>query len=254
MAVASTSVRLKRLRQRFGIRAPKLAIRTHVAWYWRALATLAFTTVSFILAAWIFDVGRGIAYFQSGTLNKEIQELQLHIVELETELNKVRTIADSSESSLRMGGATQQQLAKQVRVLESENASLKQDIAFFESIGMPPLSDGDAGVSISRLRIEPENINGKYRYRMLLVHKEGRQTKDFKGSLQLWVKVQQGGKDAMITFPSESDSNTQQYRFVIRHFQRAEGVFAVPAGAVVQSVEARLLQDGAVRARQSVTL
>jgi hypothetical protein len=161
MAVAGTSVRLKRLRQRFGIRAPKVAIRTHVAWYWRALATIALTSVSLALAAWIFDAGREIAYFQSGTSGKEIQGLRLRIIELETDLNKTRTIADSSESSLRMEGATQQQLARQVSVLESENANLKQDLAFFESMGSAPATEGDAGVSISRLRVEPEAISGQ---------------------------------------------------------------------------------------------
>jgi hypothetical protein len=46
----------------------------------------------------------------------------------------------------------------------------------------------------------------------------------------------------------------QKFNFEIKHFQRAEGVFSVPPGAVVKSVEARLLQDGVVRARQSVTI
>jgi hypothetical protein len=254
MAIASASVRLKRLRQRFGIRAPKVAIRTHVAWYWRALATIAIASISLALAAWIIDAGRGIADFPSGASAKEIQALQLRIVELETELSKVRAVADSSESSLRMENATQQQLARQVNALESENANLKQDLAFFESMGVASAIEEDSGVNISRLRIEAETTSGQYRYKMLLVHKGGRQAKEFKGVLQLLVKVRQGGKDAMITLPSESGTNLAQYRFVIRHFQRAEGVFVVPAGAVVQGVEARLLQDGVVRARQSVTL
>ena len=255
MATSGTSIRLKRLRQRFGIRAPKLAIKTHVAWYWRALGAVLITSISLVLAAWLFDLSKSMAFFSSDTPSRETQALRLRITELEAELSKVRSIADSSESSLGIEHATQQQLARQVGALESENAGLKQDLAFFESMGSAPAAAGDeSGVSISRLRVEPESRNGQYRYRMLLVHKGGRQTKEFKGALQLLVKVQQAGENAMITIPSESEQNPQRYRFEVRYFQRTEGVFSVPSGTVVKSVEARLLQDGIVRARQSVTL
>jgi len=40
----------------------------------------------------------------------------------------------------------------------------------------------------------------------------------------------------------------------VKHFQRAEGVLLVPVGAVLKSVEARILQDGVVRTRQSINL
>ena len=254
MATAGSSVKLKRLRQRFGISAPKLSIRTHVAWYWRALAAVAVLSVSLAFAAWIYDAGRRIAGFHSGESNREIQTLREHVVELDAELAKLRSIAGSGESNLQIERATQQQLIRQVKALESENASLKQDLAFFE--GLIPASEAGAevGVKISRLRIEPENVNGQYRYQMLLVHNGGRQAKEFRGVLQLLVKVQQAGKDAMITFPSEAERGMQKFNFEIKHFQRAEGVFSVPPGAVVKSVEARLLQDGVVRARQSVTI
>lgn len=255
MAIAGTSVKLKRFRQRFGISAPKLAIKTHVAWYWRALATVAVLSVSLAMAAWIYDAGRRIAGFRSEESGREIELLSAKVGELEGEVTKLRSIAGSGESSLQIERTAQQQLAQQVKALEAENAGLKQDLAFFE--GLIPASEssgGELGVKINRLRIEPESLAGQYRYRMLLVHNGGRQAKEFRGVLQLLVKVQQGGKDVMITFPSESEQNPQRFRFEIRHFQRVEGLFSVPAGAAVKNVEARVLQDGVVRARQSVTL
>ncbi|MBI4742466.1 MAG: hypothetical protein HY777_13155 [Betaproteobacteria bacterium] len=254
MATTGASVKLKRLRQRFGIRAPKVAIKTHVAWYWHALATVAIASVTLAFAAWIFGAGKGFPGFQSGSSEQEIEALKLRVGELESELGKVRSVADSSESRISMERATQRQLVRQVGMLESENANLKQDLAFFESMGMVAAADGENGVNISRLRVEPESRSGQYRYRMLLVHKGGRQTKESRGALQLLVKVQQEGKDAMIAFPSEAERDSQQYRYEVRHFQRAEGVFSVPAGAVVKGVEVRLVQDGVVRARQSVIL
>lgn len=254
MAIASASVKLKRLRQRFGISAPKLAIKTHVAWYWRALVTVAVLSVSFAIAAWIYDAGRRIAGFQSEESGRAALSLREQVAELSGELIKLRSIAGSGESSLQIERTAQQQLAQQVKALESENSGLKQDLAFFEGLIPASESAGEVGVKINRLRIEPEFLAGQYRYRMLLVHNGGRQAKEFRGGLQLLVKVQQGGKDVMITLPSESEQNSRQFRFEIKYFQRVEGVFLVPVGAVVKNVEARVLQDGVVRARQSVAL
>ncbi len=253
MATSGASVKFKRLRQRFGISAPKLAIRTHVAWYWRALAIIAILSVSLALAEWIYDAGRQIAGFQSNEAVREIQSLRNYVMELDSELTKLRSLAGSGESSLQIERSTQKQLSRQVKSLELENAALKQDLAFFE--GLMPSSElgDDVGVKIDQLRIEPDGALGDYRYRMLVVNNGGRQVRELKGSLQLVVKVQQGGKDAMITVPSEAESNPQRFRFEIKHFHRLEGVFSVPPGAVIKGVEARLLQDGVVRARQSVT-
>lgn len=254
MATAATSVRLKRLRQRFGINAPKVAIKTHVAWYWRVSATVAVLSVSLAMAFWIYDAGKRIAGFQSEASDREILSLREQLDTLDSELTSLRSIVGSGESSLQIERTAQQQLAQQVRALEAENASLKQDLAFFEGLIPASESGGEFGVKINRLRIEPESLAGQYRYRMLLVHNAGRQVREFKGTLQLLVKMQQSGKDAMIVIPSDGEQNQQRFRFEIRHFQRIEGVFAVPADAVVKSVEARVLQDGVVRARQSLTL
>ena len=46
MATSRVAVKLKRLRQRFGISAPRVAVRTQVAWYWRALKMIAILSVS----------------------------------------------------------------------------------------------------------------------------------------------------------------------------------------------------------------
>ena len=254
MAASGPSVRLKRLRQRFGISAPKLAIRTHVAWYWRALSFVVILSLSIAIGAWVYDAGRRIAGFHSDESVKEIQSLRNHMMELDGELTKLRTVAGSGESSLQIERATLRQLSLQVKALESENTALKEDLAFFE--GLMPTSDAgdDSALRIDYLRLVPGDLAGEYRYRMLAVNNASRQGKEFRGALQLLVKVQVAGKDAMITVPSDADKNPQRFRFEIKHYHRLEGVFTVPEGAAVKNVEARLLQDGVVRAKRLLTL
>lgn len=52
-------------------------------------------------------------------------------MELDAELTKLRGLAGTGESNLRMERATQQQLSRQVEALESENAALREDFGIF---------------------------------------------------------------------------------------------------------------------------
>ena len=54
---------LRSVRRRFGISAPKMTVRTHLAWYWRWTAMVLFASVSLALAAWIYDAGMRFAGF-----------------------------------------------------------------------------------------------------------------------------------------------------------------------------------------------
>ncbi len=254
MATSSAALKLKRLRQRFGISAPRVSVRTHVPWYWRATAIVVVLSISLALAAWIYDAGRRFAGFDSNESTKEIQSLRNYVMELDTELTKLRGLAGSGESRLQIEQAALRKLSSQVKSLELENASLKQDLAFFEEL-MPTVElGGEPGLRINQLRVEPGSKSGEFRYRMLVVNNGGRQSKELRGALQLMVEVRQAGKDAMIAVPSENEQNSPRFRFEIKHFHRLEGVFSVSEGVVVKRVEARLLQDGVVRARQSVSL
>ena len=255
MATSGTTVKIKRrLRQRFGISAPKLAIRTHVAWYWRALAMAAVVMLAVASGVWIFNAGRRIGGFDSNASAREIQSLRDHLMELDAELTKLRTLAGTGENSLQIERATQRQLSLQARALELENAALKEDLAFFEGLVPASESSGEVGVRIDNLRVVSAGAAGEYRYRMLVVNNGGRQARELSGVLQLAVKIEQGGKNAMITLPSDSEQNLQRFRFEVKHFHRLEGGFSVPPKAVVKEVEVRLLQDGVVRAKQSVVL
>lgn len=255
MAIPGASVKFKRLRRRFGIGAPKLAIRTHVAWHWRALAVVVMLCVSLLLVAWVYDAGVRIGGFKGSDSVREIQSLRDHVMELDAELTKLRSLVGTGESSLQIERATQKQLSRQAKELEVENAALKEDLAFFE--GLVPTSesgDDEQGVRIDNLRVGSAGSAGEYRYRMLVVNGGGRQGKELKGTLQLLVRVEQDGRNAMITLPSGAEANSQKFRFEIKRFHRLEGVFSLPAGAVAREVEVRLLQDGVVRAKQSVIL
>jgi hypothetical protein len=242
---------LRRLRSRFGISAPRVAVRTHVPWYWRALSVVLLSGASLALAGWIYDAGQRFAGFHQGASEQEIAGMREHIAKLELDLESARKVANASESRLRIESTSLEQLSLQLRTLEEDNTRLKSDLATFENLAGGQA--GNSGIAISRLQILPVG-GGQYRYRLLVAQTGDKKDKEFNGMVQLVATVQRGKETAMMQFPAAGDPAASQYQVSFRYFRRLEGTFKVAAEARIQRVEARLIQDGVVRASQSVAL
>lgn len=243
---------LRRLRGRFGIAAPRVAVRTHIPWYWRVLAVVGMSAVALALAGWIYDTGRRFAGFDSSVSAQEVAALRTRTQELETELVRLRGVADASESKLQIEQTTLRQLSDQVSSLEKDNARLKEDLAAFENLAQ---GEGKAGgLVLSRLRVEPTATPGQYAYHLVAALNGANKTSEFNGMLKIMANLQQGGKDVMIEFPAPNDPATAHYQITIRHFRKLQGTFSIPPGARLKSVEARLMQGGGVKASQQVVL
>ncbi len=206
---------------------------------------------SLALAGWIYDAGQRFAGFHQGASENEIAAMRERMAQMESELERTRKVANVSESRLRIESTSQEQLAAQIKTLEEENTRLKSDLATFESLAGEQV--GESGLAISRLQILPGG-GGQYRYRLLLAQTGSKKDKEFKGMIQLIATVQRGRETAMMQFPAVGDPASGEYQVNFRYFRRLEGTFKVAADARVQRVEARLVQDGVVKASQSVAL
>ena len=144
--------RLRSLRNRWGISAPRLIVSPHVAWYWRALAVIAALTVSLVIAMWIYDAGRRFAGFDATTLENEVATLRARVAALEEEASALRGVAASSESRLQIEKSAQAQLVRQLKSVEAENVLLREDVAFFENLARTP---GDDKLAVSGLVRNP---------------------------------------------------------------------------------------------------
>lgn len=242
---------LKKIRQRFGISAPRMTVTTHVAWYWRLLAIVAVLSCSLVLAAWMYDAGRRFAGFDRSEAEQELSQLRERVGKLTEESSSLRASVNASESKLQIERAAQAQLGRQVKALEDENARLKEDLAFFENL--IPGEHRDNTLLINRFRAEPGALPGEFRYRLLLLQ-GGRRDKPFQGNLQLLVTLQRDGKDAIIIFPEKAAD--EAYKISFKYFQRIEGMFQVAPGAHVKMVQVRVFENGSaqVRATQSLNL
>src|SRR3954468_16086546 len=242
---------LKRIRRRFGISAPRMTVRTHLAWYWRWLGMVLFAAVSLALAAWMYDAGRRFAGFDRTELEEELNRLRSSVGRLEAESAKLRAVADAGDSRLKIEQSAQAQLARQVKSLEEENPRLQEDLAFFENLA--PATDR---LSINRFTVRPDVLPGEFRYRLLVLLGSERRERQFQGTLQFVVNVQSQGRNGMIVLPDPAQPENASFRLNFKYFQRVEGTFRVPAETRVQSVQVRVLENGTSQARatQSVDL
>lgn len=233
---------LRWLKNRFGAGAPRVSVRAHVPWYMRWFVMLGIGAL-IVGASWAtYHFGSEFAGFRKSEIDAEMKRLNELTARQEAELAEARKKLAVTESQRKIESASYGDLAKQVKALSAENAAIKDDLAFFQSL--LPVSGKDDTVSINRLKVEPDAMPGEYRYRMLLAQ-GGQRPADFQGHLQLVINCQQGAQKVVLTLPSEKDAKSEQFQLNFKSFQRVEGTFAVAPGSVVKNVQVRVYQNGA---------
>jgi|307.fasta_scaffold61712_2 hypothetical protein len=234
------------LRDRWGVTAPRLMVRTHIPWYWRMLVVVAALMVALTVAIWMYDAGRQFAGFDASMLEAEVAKLRQRVADLEDETRRLRAGATSSDSRLQIERSAGAQLARQLKAAESEIVRLREDLAFFDNLAA--LGAGEDKIAISRFKIEHDALPGEYRYRVL-VTQGGRKEREFKGRLQFVVNMRLGGRETTVVIPDERLDDDPAYRISFRRFLRAEGLFKIDPGAAVRSVQVRIFEQGAEQPR-----
>jgi len=247
--------RFSKLRQRFGIAAPKVSVRTHVPWYLRWLGIAVLLAFSTALAAWMYDAGRRFAGFDRGEVEEELSAARSELGKVRDELKRLSAVANAADSKVSIERTAQQKLAQQARGLEQENARLREELALFESM-LSSDAANTAPLSILRFKVEPDVIPGEYRYRVMLLASGARRGREFQGRLELVVSLTEAGRSAMITVPGQGEPDASSFRLGFKHFQRIDGIFRVSPKAKVASVQLRVYETGSTEPKvvQNVTL
>jgi len=244
-----------KLRQRFGIAAPKVAIHSHVPWYWRWVGLAVLLGVAAASAAWFYDAGRRFAGFDRSEVQQQLARVSGELAEARAELEELRAIASAADSRVSIERTAQQKLAQQIRALEKENARVREELATFESMISSEARNAPT-LSIFRFKVEPDLLPGEFRYRLLLVTPSTRRERDFNGRLELVVNLTEGDQNVMMSFPEPADADAGAFRLAFKYFRRVEGTFRVNPKAKVESVQVRVYETGSTqpRATHSVSL
>ena len=250
--------RFRKLRQRFGIAAPTVSVRTQGPWYLRWLVLAVMLAFSAALAAWIYDAGRRFAGFDRSEVEQEMSAASSELAKLRDELGRLRAQANAADSKGTIERTAQMKLAQQIQGLEQDNARLREELAIFESM-LSSDAAAAAPLSVLRFKVEPDVLPGEFRYRVLLLASGPRRGKEFQGRLELVVSLTEEGRSAMITVPGPAESDaaaTSAFRLAFKHFQRVDGIFRVSPKARVGNVQMRVYEAGSAEPKvtQSVTL
>jgi len=211
------------LRRKFGIAAPRVSVQTHVAWYWRWLGIIVLGAFVVGVGLTTYDYGMELAGFRQSEAARALAKLNDEILKREAAIVEMRTQVAAVERQLQ------------------ENAALKEDLAFFQSL----MASGakELGLSINRFRVQPDALPGEYRYRMLLVQ-SGQRIKEFQGTLQFLVYLEQGDRKFVLSLPPEDQKNAREYQINFKFFQRVDGTFKVAPGTTVKSLQVRVFENG----------
>jgi len=119
------TAKLLKLRRRFGIAAPRVAVRSEVAWYLRWVGLVLVLACSAALAAWMYDAGRRFAGFDRSEVEQELAEARRDLQATRAELERVRAVANAADARLSIERSAQQKFAQQIGGLEQETARLR---------------------------------------------------------------------------------------------------------------------------------
>jgi hypothetical protein len=244
--------RFWKLRQRFGIAARRVAVRSQIPWYWRWVGIAILLGVSFASAAWIYDAGRRFAGFDRSEVQTELSRTERELSDARAELERLTVIANAADSRVSIERTAQQNLAKQIRTLEQENARLKEELATFESM-LSSEPRNISAVTVYRFKVEPDVLPGEYRYRLLLLTPTTRREREFHGRLELVVSLTEEGRSAMMSFPEPADAGAAAFKLGFKYFQRVEGTFRVSPKAKVDTVQVRVYETGATQPKATNT-
>lgn len=243
--------RLGTLRRKFGITARRMAVHAHVPWYWRALTFTAFC-VLIVGAGWAtYQYGMELAGFRQSEAARDLAQLREEIQQRDATLAEMSSKVATSERQLQIERATYGDLERQVKTLSAENAALREDLAFFQSL-MAAESKA-AALTVNRFRVRRDAVPGEYRYRLLLVQ-TGQRIPEFRGNLQFVLELEQGDRKYVLMLPPENEKKVTDYELRFKFFQRVEGTFRISPDAVVKSMQVRVFEKGATQPKLTETV
>ena len=229
-----------------------MAVRPDVPWHWRLMQIFAAGGL-LLTGAWLLaDALGGLGSPRQGEVERELVRLQSTLERQGAELADLRSREAQGERQLQMERAATADLAKQVKSLTFENAALKEDLAFFQSL-MSAAGGREGTISVNRFRLKPEPVAGEYRYQMLLVQ-NGQRAREFQGRLQFVLDVQHEGRKLVVVMPPEAESEGKDYQLNFKFFQRIEGTFKLMPGSVLKGMQVRVFENGARTPKLTQTL
>jgi len=230
----------RKLRQTFGISAPRMAVRTHLSWRWKVPALLLSLAVVAGMWWWGFDFGQILGGFNRSAVAEKQAQLESDLKQTKAENARLRTRVSELESDLNITRGAQTALSKQALELESENTQIKEQLAFLQKLSSDSGKQGT--ITIQRMSAELERDNA-YHFSLLIV-RGGNPVDEFTGQLSLQAGLVSNGRPATLVLPDDQPEAAAALKLKFKYYQRIEGTIRIPAGSQLRTLQARVLETG----------
>lgn len=241
---------LRRLRTRFGVSSPRLAVRAILPWHIKLLWGGGFLVLFVVSLYLAFDSGKRslgrLPESESG-----LSQMQAVRIAQEEELSRLRSLISSNESAQAIERAAQKKLAEENAGLIADNARMREELAVYERLVKVDVAK-DAAVSLDRLsllRVSP----GQYQYGFYLTPQGARRGRELKLDLQI-VLTSRSGSGANMTLPRTNETGRDQYRISLRNIRHIEGRFKLAEDFKPGRAEFRILENGLLLTSKSFVI
>jgi hypothetical protein len=233
-----------------------MAVRSRLPWPWRVVIVLSLAAIVGGMWWWGFDFGQIFGGFNRKEVESKLISLESENARLRSENQELRAKGIQQESELAITAGARTSLSKQALELQNENSQIKEELVFLQQLVAD--SNKQVGLGIQRLAVERDS-GDDWHYSLLMV-RGGSPKDEFDGHLALQVTLQpdtsagQPSRTAVMTLPDEDPASAATLKLKFKYYQRVEGNFRAPPGAVVRSVVARAFENGETSPRATRTL
>lgn len=242
-------MRLRLLKRRLTISAPRMAVRSAMPWPFRWAIVAIVLGFCAAIGLWAFEFGKDIAGLDRGTkeellqLRLQMQAQQVEMAQLRQERDDAQAVSNTASALVAAEKAAQAKLQEQVKQLEQETHTLRDDLGFFERL--IPAGSSEA-LAIRGLQVDAKDP-GSAKWQVLVIQ-SAKNAPELSLRLELTLTGMQAGKPWSMALAEGA------IPFKIRQYGRLEGELALPAHTQVKSVTAKVIDGSTVRASQTIKL
>ena len=242
-------MRFKLLRRRLTISAPRMSVRSAMPWPFRWAIFAIVLGFCAAIGLWAFEFGKDIAGLEKGSkeemlrLRTELSDTRAELAKAKQDRDHAQSIANTADTLVTAEKASHESLLAQLKQLESDNRTLRDDLGFFEKL-IP--SAGVDGLAIRSMQADLQT-GGKLKWQVLVIQ-SGKNPPEFNGRLEVSFSGLLDGKPWTASLPSDAPA------IKVKQYGRMEGTFDVPALAVVKGMSAKVMDGATVKATQSIKL
>jgi hypothetical protein len=219
-----------------------MAIRSALPWPFRWALVALMLGFSAAIGLWAFEFGKNIAGLDRQS-KEELGQLREEVLKLRAESEKNQTRINVSDSLMVAERAEKDNLLAQLKKLELDNQSLKDDLGFFQRLTTANNPD-----SVSIRGLGGERVGSNQFKWQILVMQSVKNAPEFQGQLELTLVGSKGGKPWTMSVPPGPQTIS------LKQYKRIEGLVEVPPLASIQSISAKLTQGAAIKAVQTAKI